>query len=697
MAALSEDLYAQAVSGEGEDALDGRTTIILDSGETIAIEGEEVVIEGRKRQSQAAQVVVDGDEAASTAGVQGDALKAVRTLGGVARTKAGSQGLSVWGAAPSDTKLYVDDIPIPRLFHLGGSRSLLPSHEIGSIRLTPGGASARFGRAIGGAVEVRSAEPGQKPVEFLVHLDPFDVGLHASSRLQEDTWVSLSTRASLLSDTLGAVAPDRAEELIPIPDTLDFQARAGHVLANGDTLRLLAIGSSDHLKRGVPSLQIDQSFSEFSSSEFWRAGISLERDSDRASRKATFWVGADRDRQDLVFDDISAFGQSAKKSAGMLLVQDTKLGKHAELTLGADAQFVRSTFSRQGALTLPSREGDVFVFGQRPGDRENADQWQVDVANLGLFATFEITPLEWIRLEAGLRFEPSIVRGNRVLPARPSEPEVGYSELQVAADPRFGLDLQVHSLWQFYAAGGRYQQLASAGDLSPVFGSPVLAASKAWQALVGIRGNPFSSLAVEAVVFTARQKELTVRSALATPAIAGLLRSSGEGENMGAQVSVRADFGEGVHGSLSYSEMRARRRAESSEPWRRFDADQRHVLRMAGQWKFESGLSLGARYELSSGLPRTAVVDSVFNTRSQSFDPIFGAHNGSELRYFSEVSARVAYEQEYSWGELLVWLDALNIANRSNEEEVFYSSDFSSQGSVLGLPVLAVVGLELRL
>ena len=166
---------------------------------------------------------------------------------------------------------------------------------------------------------------------------------------------------------------------------------------------------------------------------------------------------------------------------------------------------------------------------------------------------------------------------------------------------------------------------------------------------------------------------------------------------MGAQVSVRADLSEGVHGSLSYSEMRARRRAESGASWRRFDADQRRVLRMAGQWKFESGLSLGARYELSSGLPRTAVVDSVFNTRSQSFDPIFGTHNGSELRYFSEISARVAYEDEYSWGELLVWLDALNIANRSNEEEVFYSSDFSSQGSVLGLPILAVVGVELRL
>ena len=148
---LSGDVFAQSNESETSDAVAG-VDIVLDSGDTISLAGEEVLIKGRSRRPKAAELVIGGREAAAVAGVQGDALKAVRTLSGVARTPAGSQGLSVWGAAPSDTRLYVDDVPIPRLFHLGGNRSVLPSHEIESFRLIPGGASSRFGRAIGGAV-----------------------------------------------------------------------------------------------------------------------------------------------------------------------------------------------------------------------------------------------------------------------------------------------------------------------------------------------------------------------------------------------------------------------------------------------------------------------------------------------------------------------------------------------------------------
>ncbi len=693
---LSGESFAQSEEAETNDKFAG-VDIVLDNGDTISIAGEEVLIEGRGQRPKFAELEIGGREAAAVAGVQGDALKAVRTLSGVARTPAGSQGLSVWGAAPSDTRLYVDDVPIPRLFHLGGNRSVLPSHEIESFRLIPGGASARFGRAIGGAVEVRTTEPGLRPVEFLVHVDPFDVGLHASSRFAESSWVSLSTRASLLSESLDAIAPMGFQDLVPVPDTFDFQARAGHVLDSGDSLRMLIIGSSDHLERGIPSVQADQAFSELSDSEFVRVGLSLLREHNNVTRKITVWVGSDRDEQDLRFGAVSAFGRKKVSSAGLLLQEDIRLSDTFELRVGADGQYSRSRFSRQGALSLPSREGDIFVFGGRPGNRINEDNWQVDAASLGLFLSAKIAPADWVDINAGFRFEPAFTLGKRVLPARPSEAEIGYSDLQVAADPRLRVSLRPSSAWNVFAAAGRYHQSPSADDLSPVFGSPVLAQASAWQALLGAEVSPMSALRIEVLAFVARQQQLAVRSELATPSIAALLRSTGQGENLGSQISVRVDVSENLYGSLSYSAMRARRRSDDTSPWRRFDADQRHVLRAASQWKLASGVSLGGRLEFGSGMPRTPVVDSVFNTSSQSFDPIFGAHNSSELGMFVEVSARLGYEKTYSWGEMLVWLDALNLTNHKNVEEVFYSSDFRTRSSVTGLPLLAVVGVELRL
>jgi len=48
----------------------------------------------------------------------------------VARAAAGSGQLIVWGAAPEDTRVYIDGVPVPRLYHDGGLRSVLPSELV---------------------------------------------------------------------------------------------------------------------------------------------------------------------------------------------------------------------------------------------------------------------------------------------------------------------------------------------------------------------------------------------------------------------------------------------------------------------------------------------------------------------------------------------------------------------------------------
>ena len=56
------------------------------------------------------------------------------------------------------------------------------------------------------------------------------------------------------------------------------------------------------------------------------------------------------------------------------------LSKSVTLTLGLDAQVLRSTLRRQGSVTLPAREGDPRVFGQLPPDEVNFDTWTTLVA-----------------------------------------------------------------------------------------------------------------------------------------------------------------------------------------------------------------------------------------------------------------------------------------------------------------------------
>jgi hypothetical protein len=68
-------------------------------------------------------------------GAQGDAGKALENLPGVARPGLGGGELVVWGAAPEETRVVVDGMEIPALYHLGGLRSVVHS---GFLRTVPG-------------------------------------------------------------------------------------------------------------------------------------------------------------------------------------------------------------------------------------------------------------------------------------------------------------------------------------------------------------------------------------------------------------------------------------------------------------------------------------------------------------------------------------------------------------------------------
>ena len=83
-------------------------------------------------------------------------LRALQSLPGVARTPFGLGGLALRGTAPRDTKVYLDGIEVPLLYHFGGLASFLPTGAVDEVTLEPGGASVRYGRGLGGVAVVTS-------------------------------------------------------------------------------------------------------------------------------------------------------------------------------------------------------------------------------------------------------------------------------------------------------------------------------------------------------------------------------------------------------------------------------------------------------------------------------------------------------------------------------------------------------------
>jgi TonB family protein len=117
-------------------------------------EDEEIIVMAPRIKRQVVSTQVAAEQAKSVPGSQGDVLKVVENLPGVARAAAGSGTLVVWGSSPQDTRVYIDGIDVPRLYHDGGYRSIMSSDLVKSVELLPGGYGAEFGRGLGGLVRV---------------------------------------------------------------------------------------------------------------------------------------------------------------------------------------------------------------------------------------------------------------------------------------------------------------------------------------------------------------------------------------------------------------------------------------------------------------------------------------------------------------------------------------------------------------
>lgn len=677
----AESPVAESESAAGVNEAGGATIIVTGSASTLT----------------PGEVSMTARAAEETAGVQGDALKAITTVGSVARNAGSSTGVSVWGAAPADTRIYVDDVPVPRLFHIGGSRSILPTSEIESFTLISGGAPARYGRGIGGAIVVHTAEPSWRDMDMRIRVDPIDVGGGFGARIGEHGEFSFAARSSIIAPVFAAIAPDRAGEAIAIPDYTDLQSRLSFTLPDGQELRVLGLFSIDVLSRGIPQRIAAESVREESSAGFGRLGLSIKRARGNRSRKLVFWLGRDEERTILRFPGAQAETTQRTNALGMLLEAGAELSKSFKANVGIDSELSQSRWSRDGAVSLPAREGDITVFGQPPGNRVNRDSWSVTRASVGLYSTAAWTLFPGLTFEPGLRLEPSVISGDRVLPVRPTEPRVGYSEIRWQLSPRTKLTYEVfRDVLTVYMAGGQYAQAPSSGDLSPVFGSPVLEPATAWQVLSGVRISPWDRLDLGLEGFLSRQRGLTVRTPDPTPAIANLLESTGKGRSLGLQLSVNARLTPRLRAEANYTFMEADRRAPDQQ-WRAFDLDQEHTLRSALAWSSPSGITLAGRVEITSGFPRTSVVGAVFNVASQEFDPIWGRQNASNLPAFAELSLRASYEGLFADGSYRVWLDVVNATNRENALERYYSPDYSRQSQVRGFPLLPLIGAEIRL
>jgi hypothetical protein len=622
----------------------------------------------------------------------GDAVKVVQSLPAVARPPTGSSEIVVWGAAPRDTRVFVDGVPVPTLYHLGGYRASVGNDLVGDIKLTPAAFGPDRGRAIGGVIDIGLADPASAPT-WRAQADFLDGAVAAKTDIGPVT-IAAAVRTSWLDRAIAAVSdPRELAPNAPVPRWMDGQIVARAELAERTVLTGWVLTSVDSLDRTLVSDDPATEVREEVDQRWVRGMVSLRRDRDDGFDHATLWFGRDRASDAFQFGLTPANSARAQWVGGARGVQQSRLGEHATLTIGADLDAERARLSRLGSLTIPAREGDLRIFGQPPGDDVSADAWTSTTIDAAGYAALDLRAGR-VTATLGGRLDAWMLDASRLLPRVGMTPGIGTQTITYTADPRGSVQVRLTDRSVVRVDGGRYHQARAASDASAVFGTPELGLERAWHVTAGgqWRRAPF---AIEAAGYARWLDDLVARDPAVTPPLAATLTQAGTGRVIGLQLTARIVGWRGLSGWLSYNVGESTRKDGEMQAERLFDHDQTHGLVAVAGWE-HGPWTLGGRVRMATGEPRTDVIGSFFDTASGRFQPIRGAHNGVRLpAYFA---ADVRGERRFRLGDVrtALYLEVQNLTNRANAEEIIYSADFSARAYLTSLPLLAIAGLRLE-
>ena len=624
-------------------------------------------------------------------GAGNDALRALQSMQGAARTPFGLGGLALRGTAPRDTKVYLDGIEVPLLYHFGGVASFLPTGAVDELQLEPGGASVRYGRGLGGVgiVTSRTGRGDRWRASGEVSL------IHAAALAEGPAPLDGSWLVGVRRSYFDAIEAAAGLDLAIAPRYGDAQLRwesgDGHWMA-------IAFGSDDDVRLlrnpGDSSEGLDtSSVKSFSYAQrFMRVGVRYRAIKNAVRFEILPSVG---------LDDVDARANHKDQDKGLHRTT-TPIALRTEvaaplaggtLSIGADAMIAHHWYDMINTppptIMDPSPQGVVH---------RSLERWAAD-AGAWLEQSWFFAN-DQIETRAGIRGD-----------------HFGLSD-QWTLDPRLVVREHLRDDLELSQSIGRYHEPPLVTDLDPIFGMRRMLGSSATQVAASIKKIVGDDREATATVYYQDLRELPVDAVTgATPLSANGGTSSGglfgisrelvdaqfgsysyreaigTGYAYGLELSARKALGWWT-GWIAYTYARSYRKnptlGDMDLP---YVLDQPHALTVVastalGRWRF------GGRIRYVTGNPFTPVAGAYQKPASDEWVAVDGPLLSQRLPDFFQLDLRVDRTWKRPWGTLALYLDVQNVLNRENPEGVTYNNDYTRQSYTRGLPVFPSLGIE---
>jgi TonB family protein len=645
-------------------------------------------VRGRTALQDPIEQTISAEEIRHIAGTQGDTLKAVQNLPGIARPPFNGGLMAVWGSPPGDTRVYADGVFIPTLYHFGGVRSTVNASIVSSLTLFPGGYDVSHGRGLGGVVEMETREPRRDGIHGFAQIDLVDASGLIEAGLGKVLSVSAGFRVSILDFTLPAFYDPGTKF---DPKYWDYHLKLHLKLSPRDTLDLFFFGSDDSLDVGI----VDPNggpWHTYAQRTFFHRG--LVRYQHRFAGGSTLSISPSVG-YDVPYNLDTAVGngeythENAQTGYSVRALYRWNMTRLLRLDAGLDYEGTRYTLdARQNPMGL-YREGDTGEFLGYTAPNPAAG---VLTDHLILY-TNHTAP--FLALTIGLFRQRFLIMPQFRLEVMSfygyPHQRNSFSSAFVLPEPRLATRVRVTSRVALQGSIGIYHQAPDSGDLSAVFGNPKLSPEMGIHYVAGVEVTATTTLHVELQGFYKDLRNLVVRGAGPTDP---LLVDGGIGRVYGGELLVRQELWKNFFGWISYTLMRSERRDHPGDAWRVFQYDQTHILTILGSYKLPRGFQVGLRFRYATGNPYTPVARAYYDINSYSFVPVLAAPYSGRLPDFHQLDLRGEKAFTFDHWKLIVYLDIQNVYNATSAEGVTYSYDYKKPYYLNGLPFLPIVGVR---
>lgn len=637
---------------------------------------QEVEVHGEKPPREVTKRTLDQRELSRIPGTNGDALRSLQNLPGVARPPAFLGLLIVRGSAPQDTQYFIDGTPVPLVYHFGGLTSVVPTEMISKLDFYPGNFSSQYGRAMGGIVDVGLFDPAKDRIHALAQADFIDGRIMAQGPLGDTGWrFAAGVRRSNLDLWLTPVLEATSAGLSVTPVYYDYQAVAERDLGKKSNVRFAFFGSDDRLDVFLPtasSSEPDLAGTLGTHTGFWRAqGRYVNKLSDDTELRLV--AAAGQDYFDLHVANI--FFNLVDWSLSSRVELAEKISQHLTLNTGIDMLYSPYTLSAQLPPLPKPGQPPPGPFSAEPPLTTNSSSALYTPA---FYAEAEATPWPGGRIVTGAR--------------------VDYTKDTAKWDlsPRFVVrqDVTQNPRTTIKGGAGLFVQPPQPQETNAVFGMAGLSSNRATHYDVGVEREITDHVDASVEGFYKQLDNLVEQG----------LGNTGSGTVIGAETLIRYKPDERFFGWIAYTLSQSLRRIAPGQPLRTFQYDETHILTVLGSYRLGRGWELGMRYRLSSGYMYTPNGYGFYDENIGTYLPLsaYPAYS-SRLPLFHALDVRLDKTWQFKVcskcpnpGKLSAYLDVLNVYNQGNVDGISYDYNFTHTAYANDLPIIPSLGLRLE-